>query len=95
MAFCDVPVFLLTATRAPVAITGLCHQEDCPSSSFLSPCSPCLSARSSNHWPLGSLDFTEMYVHTAQDWKGPLEVVGASVVLLVFHHFHVHLLISL
>lgn len=42
-----------------------------------------------------SLDFTEMYVHTAQDWKGPLEVVGTSVVLLVFHHFQVHFLISL
>lgn len=39
MAFCDVLVFLLMTTWAPVATTGLCHQEDCPSSSFLSLCS--------------------------------------------------------
>lgn len=73
MAFCDVLVFLLTTTWAPVATTGLCHQEDCPSSSFLSLCSLCLSARSSDHWPLGvwiSQTCTCIRLRTGRDlWK--------------------------
>lgn len=73
MAFCNVLAFLLTTTLAPVVTTCLCHQEDCLSSSFLSLCSPCPSARSSNHWPLGvwiSQKCTCIRLRTGRDlWK--------------------------